>query len=75
MRGGEPPKDSDHDGMADDWERQVGLNPQDPADASRDRDGDGYTNLEAYLLGLTGMPSTTRSSLRHQLEQPYRSGS
>jgi hypothetical protein len=55
MRGGEPPKDSDHDGMPDDWERQVGLNPQDPADATRDRDGDGYTNREAYLHGLKGM--------------------
>jgi hypothetical protein len=55
MRGGEPSKDSDHDGMPDDWERQVGLNPQDPADATRDRDGDGYMNLEAYLHGLTGM--------------------
>ncbi len=44
-----PPKDSDNDGMPDDWERRQGLNPQDPADSAMDADGDGYTNIEEYL--------------------------
>lgn len=46
------PKDSDNDGMSDDWEIAQGLNPHDPADANADRDGDGYTNIEEYLNNL-----------------------
>jgi pectate lyase len=52
MKGGEPPVDSDHDGMPDDWEKQMGLNPRDPGDAARDHNGGGYTNIEAYLHSL-----------------------
>jgi len=40
--------------MPDAWERQHGLNPADPADGSKDRNGDGYTNLEGYLNTLAG---------------------
>jgi len=46
--------DTDRDGMSDAWEKRVGLNPSDPADASADRDRDGYTSLEQYLNWLTG---------------------
>jgi hypothetical protein len=46
---GTPYKDSDKDGMPDDWETKVGLNPNNPADAVNDRNGDGYTNIEEYL--------------------------
>ena len=46
------PKDTDRDGMPDDWERKHGLNPRDPEDRNGDLDGDGYTNLEEYLNGL-----------------------
>ena len=53
MAGGEPPIDSDHDGMPDDWEKKAGLNPQDPKDAAADQDGDGYTNIEEYLHSLS----------------------
>jgi len=48
----QPPKDSDSDGMPDEWETAHGLNPHDPADAARDRDGDGYTNIEEHLNAL-----------------------
>jgi hypothetical protein len=48
------PVDSDHDGMPDEWEKMVGLDPNDPSDANADRDGDGYTNLEEYLGYLVG---------------------
>ncbi|HEV8396822.1 MAG TPA: hypothetical protein VGQ37_21220 [Vicinamibacterales bacterium] len=44
--------DADGDGLPDDWEREHGLNPADAADGARDRDGDGYTNLEEYLHAL-----------------------
>ncbi len=42
------PVDDDHDGMADAWEREHGLDP-DRDDAGEDPDGDGYTNLVEYL--------------------------
>jgi hypothetical protein len=44
--------DTDRDGMPNQWEAKKGLNPDDAADATRDPDGDGYTNLEDYLNGL-----------------------
>ena len=50
---GTPPVDSDHDGIPDDWERQEGLDFNDPTDASSDRDGDGYTNIEQYFHSLS----------------------
>jgi hypothetical protein len=48
------PVDSDHDGIPDDWEKAHGLNPNDASDASKDLNGDGYTNLEKYLNSLVG---------------------
>jgi hypothetical protein len=44
--------DRDHDGIADAWESTHGLDPTDPNDGPRDRDGDGYTNVEEYLNAL-----------------------
>jgi hypothetical protein len=46
----EPPTDEDldEDGMYDEWERLNGLNPDDPADAELDSDGDTFTNLEEF---------------------------
>jgi len=46
---GTPYKDADNDGLPDEWEIKVGLNSKDPGDAVRDRNGDGYTNIEEYL--------------------------
>jgi hypothetical protein len=34
--------DADADGMSDEWEKKVGLNPQSASDASLDGDGDGF---------------------------------
>jgi hypothetical protein len=48
---GKAPVDSDHDGMPDWWEKKYGLNSSDASDASQDKDGDGYTNIEEYLSG------------------------
>lgn len=57
LSSGTPPADSDHDGMPDNWEVSKNLNPQDSSDGNRDRDSDGYTNIEEYINGL--MPGTS----------------
>ncbi|MFC4873825.1 polysaccharide lyase [Negadavirga shengliensis] len=49
---GRPYQDSDNDGMPDAWEKQYGLNPDDPSDANKDLNGDGYTNIEKYINGI-----------------------
>lgn len=51
-RNGTPPVDTDADGMPDAWESARGLNPASAADATGDRDGDGYTNVEEYVNSL-----------------------
>ena len=42
--------DRDGDGMYDAWESNNGLDSRNPADASLDDDGDGYTNLEEFRV-------------------------
>jgi len=49
----EPYKDSDKDGMPDEWETAHGLNPHDASDAAKDCTGDGYTNIEKYINGIS----------------------
>lgn len=50
---GTPYVDTDHDGMPDAWEKANGLNPNDPSDANKDCTGDGYTNIEKYINGIS----------------------
>ncbi len=49
---GIPYLDSDGDGMSDTWEEKNGLNPKSDDDVHRDKNGDGYTNIEAFLYGM-----------------------
>jgi hypothetical protein len=50
---GTPYKDSDNDGIPDEYEIKHGLNPKNAADASAmAKDGSGYTNIEVYLNSL-----------------------
>jgi hypothetical protein len=51
---GTPYKDSDNDGMPDDYEIKHGLNPKNAADASKYTKS-GYTNIEEYLNSLVPM--------------------
>ena len=47
------PKDSDHDGMPDNWELLHKLNPEDGSDAGKISSGSShYTNIELYINGL-----------------------
>jgi hypothetical protein len=47
--------DRDLDGLPDDWEEtHEGLDPNDREDTWKDRDGDGWSNLEEYLSFLAG---------------------
>ena len=48
----EPKPDIDQDGMPDEWEETMGLNPNDPDDRNGDLNNDGYTNLEEYLNSI-----------------------
>ncbi|MCP3870034.1 MAG: hypothetical protein GY703_18450 [Gammaproteobacteria bacterium] len=43
--------DDDNDGIPDEVEISAGLNPQNPADAVLDRDGDGVRNIDEFLDG------------------------
>jgi hypothetical protein len=77
--------DTDGDGMPDWWELAHGLNRNDPSDANRDDDGDGFTNLQEYLAGTDpanpasclaitacGLVGTdTRISVRTALDKSY----
>jgi len=47
----EAPKDSDGDGIPDEWERRHGFDPADPADAAL-APGGGYTVIERYINEL-----------------------
>ena len=49
---GTPYIDTDKDGMPDEWEKKYKLNPNDPSDAVKDCNGDGYTNIEKYINGI-----------------------
>ncbi|MGW0817422.1 Ig-like domain-containing protein [Streptomyces viridiviolaceus] len=57
----EAPRDSDHDGIPDAWERQHGLAKNDAADGSTIDPATGYSNLELYLNSLrpTGAANPT----------------
>jgi pectate lyase len=47
------PKDSDSDGMPDEWEVKNGLNPSNSTDASLNTIDKHYTNIEVYINHLT----------------------
>lgn len=51
LEGGEKPKDTDQDGMPDEWEEAHGLNPKYPLDRNNKHES-GYTYLEVYINSL-----------------------
>ena len=60
-----PYVDTDGDGMPDEWEIANGLNPNDPSDANKDCTGDGYTNIEKYINGISTKVKTDWTDLKN----------
>jgi hypothetical protein len=60
----EAARDSDGDGLPDDWEIENGLDPYNPNDALRDDDGDGLSNLEEYMNGTNPKEKNTDKSVK-----------
>lgn len=52
LRGGESPKDTDRDGMPDEWELAHGLNVKDASDGNATAKDASYTRVEEYLNSL-----------------------
>lgn len=52
LRSAPAPADTDKDGMPDAWEKEKGLNPADPADATKTGLLSYYTNIEVYINSL-----------------------
>ena len=46
------PKDTDQDGMPDEWEQKNGLNPNDASDAAGFKLDKQYTNVEVYINSI-----------------------
>ena len=65
---GTPYVDSDNDGMPDEWEIANGLNPNDPSDANKDCNGDGYTNIEKYINGINTKNKVDWSDLKNNYD-------
>jgi hypothetical protein len=55
---GTPYKDSDNDGIPDEWETKRGLNPRNAADAAAYAKS-GYTNIEEYLNSVVPVDKVT----------------
>lgn len=70
-------RDTDGDGLKDDWEKKFGLNPNDPGDADQDKDGDGFTNIEEFAAGTDPTDKDSHPdyldylSLKPELKQTY----
>lgn len=60
---GVPYTDSDNDGIPDDAEKKMGLNPNDPADSQRIAKN-GYANIENYLNGSVSLDIVVPASKR-----------
>ncbi|MDP3981851.1 MAG: thrombospondin type 3 repeat-containing protein [Chlamydiota bacterium] len=66
-------KDTDNDGLPDDWEILYGFNLEDPSDARKDSDKDGYTNLDEFIGGSDPLdPNSFPGELKLKVINIYR---
>jgi hypothetical protein len=68
IKGGTAPADTDRDGIPDDSERTMGLDPKNPADAAR-VGADGYTQIEHYLNRIAA-PAKGQTNLSANVKLP-----
>jgi hypothetical protein len=61
LKSSPPPKDTDGDGMPDQWELKHDLNPR-SANNNNDGDRDGYTDLEEFLNGTDPKTKETKTA-------------
>jgi len=74
---GTPYVDSDKDGMPDEWEnkyKKLGLDPNDPSDAIKDCNGDGYTNIEKYINGIDPTKKVDWKDLKNNVDTLTKKG-
>ncbi len=71
---GTPYVDTDKDGMPDEWEKKYGLNPNDPSDAIKDCNGDGYTNIEKYINGINPKKKVDWTNLKNNYDTLAKKG-
>ncbi len=64
---GTPLKMSRNDGIPDDWKIEYKLDVNDPELASKDTDGDGYTNIEEFLNGTDPNMKVDYSDLKNNV--------
>jgi hypothetical protein len=71
---GEPYIDTDKDGMPDAWEKKYGLNPNDPSDAVKDCNGDGYTNIEKYINAINPKKKVDWTNIKNNYDTLAKKG-
>jgi hypothetical protein len=74
---GEKYTDTDLDGMPDSWEKKyakLGLDPNNPSDAVKDCNGDGYTNIEKYINGIDPTQKVDWKNLENNFDSLTKKG-